>query len=55
MLNLAIDETNLKIENLDLQMNVGKPGRNVVHIETYNNYYLMKRNPRSGDIPLFNY
>lgn len=51
----AIDEINLKIENMDLQMNIGKRGRSVVHIEIYNNYYPMKRNSSSGDIPLFNW
>lgn len=55
VLNPAIDEINLNIEDMDLQMNVGKRGRSVVHVEIANNYYPMKRNPSSGDIPLFNW
>lgn len=38
MLNKAIDEINLKIEDMDLQLLQGKRGRRVVQVEIHNNY-----------------
>lgn len=55
VLTPAIDEINLNIEDMDLQMNLGKRGRSVVHIEIYNNFYPIKQNPDSNKVPLFNW
>lgn len=55
VLEKAIDEINRNIKDMDLQMNVGKRGRTVVHIEIYNNFYPVKHNPDSSKVPLFNW
>lgn len=56
VLNRAIDEINLKIDDMDLHLNVGKRGRQVVHVEIYNNFY--PRNKEETDIkavPMFDW
>lgn len=35
----AIDELNLKIDDMDVSMSQGKKGRKVIYLEIYNNYY----------------
>jgi len=44
VLDRAIDEINLKIEDMELELNTGKRGRKVVHVEISNNFY--PRNPK---------
>lgn len=47
VLEKAIDEINLKIDDMDLQLNVGKRGRNIVHVEIANLFY--PRKPKLQD------
>lgn len=56
----AIKEINLKIDDMDLQMNTGKRGRNVVHVEIYNNFYPIKagqdkENSIKNPVPMINW
>lgn len=56
ILEKSINEINLKIEDMDLQMNTGKRGRRVVHVEIYNNFYPIKDYvPTENDVPMFNW
>ena len=47
VLEKAINEINLQIDDMDLQLNVGKRGRNIVHVEIYNRFY--PRKPKLDD------
>ena len=49
VLNRAIDEINLQIDDMDLQLNVGKRGRKVVHVEIANLFYPRKPNLHDED------
>ena len=53
----AIEEINLKIEDMDLHMNKGTRGRKVVHLEIYNRFY--PRNPKQDEnstpVPMINW
>lgn len=56
VLNRAIDEINLKIDDMDLQLNIGKRGRRVVHVEIYNNFYPRKNYiPTENDVPMLDF
>lgn len=55
VLEKAIDEINRNIKDMDLQMNVGKRGRSVVHVEIYNNFYPIKKMDNLNKIPLHNW
>lgn len=56
VLEKAIDEINLKIADMDLQINIGKRGRSVVHVEIYNNFYPIESNrPTQDDVPMLNW
>lgn len=56
VLEKAIDEINLKIDDMDLQMNIGKRGRSVVHVEIYNNFYPRKKTDLLNDpVPMVNW
>ena len=47
VLQPAMDEINLKIDDMDLDMHKGTRGRKVVHLEIYNRFY--PRKPKSHD------
>ena len=49
VLDKAIDEINLQIDDMDLQLNVGKRGRNIVHVEIANLFYPRKPNRHDDD------
>lgn len=56
----AIKEINLQIDDMDLQMNTGKRGRSVVHVEIYNNFYPVKtekhdKNSTETPVPMINW
>lgn len=55
VLDPAINEINLNIEDMDLQMNMGRHGRKVVHVEIYNNFYPIKKMDNLNKIPLHNW
>ena len=47
VLTPAMDEINLKIDDMDLEIHKGTRGRKVVHVEIYNSFY--PRNPKLQD------
>ena len=49
VLQPAMDEINLKIDDMDLDMHKGTRGRKVVHLEVYNRFYRRKPNLRDED------
>ena len=49
VLQPAMDEINLKIDDMDLHMNKGTRGRKVVHLEIYNRFYPRKPNLHDED------
>lgn len=56
----AIKEINLEIDDMDLQLNTGKRGRSVVHVEIYNNFYPVKikkhdKNSTEPPVPMINW
>ena len=58
VLQPAMDEINLKIDDMDLEMHKGTRGRKVVHVEIYNRFY--PQNPKPEDknsetVPMFNW
>lgn len=57
VINRAIDEINLEIEDMDLQLNTGKRGRSVVHVEIANTFYPRnpKQNENSTPVPMINW
>lgn len=56
VLRPAIEEINLKIEDMDLQVAKGTRGRKVVQLEIYNNFYpRKKKQPTKYDVPLINW
>lgn len=58
VLQPAIDEINLKIDDMDLDIHKGTRGRKVVHVEVYNRFYPIKTNSldeNSEHVPLFNW
>lgn len=58
VLNRAIDEINLLIDDMDLQLNVGKRGRIVTHVEIANIFYPQKpksKNESSEPVPMIDW
>ena len=49
VLQPAMDEINLKIDDMDLDMHKGTRGRTVVHLEIYNRFYPRKPNLHDED------
>jgi len=49
VLQPAMDEINLKIDDMDLDMHKGTRGRKVVHLEIYNRFYPRKPNLHDED------
>ena len=62
VLQKAIDEINLKIEDMDLELLTAKRGRKVVKVEIHNNFIHQKNNSSDNEdselepkVPLFNW
>lgn len=56
VLTPAIEEINLKIEDMDLQIAKGTRGRKVVKLEIYNNFYPIKKKQLTiYDVPFTNW
>lgn len=58
VLEKAIDEINLLIDDMDLQLNVGKRGRVVTHVEIANIFYPQKpksKNEGSEPVPMIDW
>lgn len=58
VLTPAMDEINLKIDDMDLRMNKGTRGRKVVLVEIYNNFYPYTPEPldeNSEPVPMINW
>lgn len=62
VLQKAIDEINLKIEDMDLELLTAKHGRKVVKVEIHNNFIHQKNNSSDNEdselepkVPLFNW
>lgn len=51
----AINEINLKIEDMDLELRTKKRGRKVVEIEIHNTFYPVRRNKSANDVPMTNW
>ena len=49
VLQPAMDEINLKIDDMDLDMHKGTRGRKVIHLEIYNRIYPRKPNLHDED------
>lgn len=54
VLQPAMDEINLKIEDMDLSLAKGTRGRKVVQVEIYNNFYPIS-SQLDGEVPLSNW
>lgn len=50
----AIDEINLKIEDMDLELQAKKRGRKVVEVEIYNTFYPIQRD-KNNEVPMVNW
>ena len=51
----AIDEINLKIEDMDLELHTKKRGRKVVEVEIHNTFYPIRHNRSTNDVPMTNW
>lgn len=55
VLTPAIEEINLKINDMDLTVRQGRRGRKVVTLEIYNNFYPRKVSPTNDAVPMINW
>lgn len=51
----AMEEINLKIDDMELEMFKGTQGRKVVLLELYNNFYPRSKSSQKNEVPLHNW
>lgn len=55
VLDRAIDEINLKIEDMDLELYTKKKGRRIVEVEIQNTFYPVKQTDTENPVPMINW